>query len=211
MNNRYVKVKGHSNWFLLLESLDYEPDGLSSTMQEKIFRSQVCQLHNDTPDNRMDFIQRLKLTATCNIDYEKLAEKYGTILIREIGSFMTLRGNEIVDELFDKDFPISDYAEIVICENDEKAEYRWVKYLEKRFPDKKIVTINYFDLRSDYDIERYFNNAKYITFSTTFSKHEWFEKLTRISNSEHKVIGYSHTDWETALKINNKIEIIKSI
>lgn len=40
--NRYVKVQGHTNWFLVLEADNDEPNGLSEIMQEKILRSEVC-------------------------------------------------------------------------------------------------------------------------------------------------------------------------
>ena len=46
MKNKYVKVKGHSNWFLVLSCDDFEPNDLSEIMQEKILRSEVCQLHH---------------------------------------------------------------------------------------------------------------------------------------------------------------------
>ncbi len=210
--NRYVKVEGHNNWFLVLNANTYEPNGLSENMQERILRSQVCGLHHDTPKNRMDFVHRLKIAATRNIDYENLANKYGTILIRPIGSFMPLYGNKITNEVFDNDFPIEEYAEIVICENDEKAEWKWIEYLKNRFPNKKILTINYFDLRSDYDVKRYFEKAKYVTFSTTFSKYDWFEKLTKHITNQ-KIIGFSHLrdNWKTALEINPNIDIVNDI
>lgn len=208
--NRYVKVKGHSNWFLVLEAGDYEPNGLSEKMQEKILRSEVCALHN--PDAKMDFVHRVKLAATRSINYESLAEKYGTILIRPIGSFMLLYNNEIISETFDTDFPIDEFAEIVICENDKKAEYKWVEYLKARFPNKKILTINYFDLRSENEVAKYFDKADYITFSTTFSNYEWFEKLTKFSNGK-KIIGYCHNPekWELANQINPNVEIVGTI
>ena len=66
--NRYVKVKGHPNWFLVLEVDSDEPNGLSETMQEKTLRSQVCALHN--PEAKMDFVHRIKLVATKVIDYK---------------------------------------------------------------------------------------------------------------------------------------------
>ena len=78
--NRYVKINGHPNWFLVLEADSDEPNGLSETMQEKILRSEVCALHN--PDAKLDYVHRIKLAATRDIDYESLAKKYGTILIR---------------------------------------------------------------------------------------------------------------------------------
>lgn len=209
--NRYVKVKGHTNWFLVLEADDDEPNGLSEIMQEKILRSELCELHN--PNAKMDFVYRIKLAATRQIDYESLAKKYGTILIRPIGSFMTLYNNEITEETFDTDFPIDEFGEIVICENDQKAEYNWVEYLKKRFPNKKIVTINYFDLRSENEVEKYFNKAKYITFSTTFTRYSWFEKLTKYATNKHTIIGYCHIpeNWNRAKEINTRVEIIKKM
>lgn len=209
--NRYVKVKGHDNWFLVLEANDSEPEGLSERMQEQIFRSEVCALHN--PNGKFDLSHRVVMAATKKIDYEALAKKYSIILIRPIGSFMPLYGNEITEETFDTDFPIEEFAEIVICENDQKAEYEWVKYLEKRFPNKKILTINYFDLRSEAEVEKYFSKAEYITFSTTFSKYQWYEKLSKFANHKHKVIGYCHNkeNWKRALSINRNIEVVDCI
>lgn len=212
-SNRYVKVEGHPNWFLVLEANQNEPENLSENMQEQILRSQVCALHNDTAEARMDYKHRIIMSATHNIDYEALANKYGTILIRPIGSFMTLSHNKITEECFDIHFPIENFSEIVICENDEIAEYKWTKYLQKMFPEKPITTINFFDLRSEEEVSEYFKHAKYITFSTTFSKYEWFEKLSRNLNSNHKVIGYCHNEenWKTALKINPNVEIINQL
>ena len=208
--NRYVKVKEHPNWFLVLEANNEEPNGLSETMQEKILRSEVCALHN--PEAKMDFVHRITLVATRAIDYESLAKKYGTILIRPIGSFMPLYYNEITEETFDTDFPIEEFAEIVICENDQKAEYKWVEYLKSRFPNKKILTINFFDLRSENEVEKYFSKAKYITFSTTFSRYQWFEKLTKFSSGK-KIIGYCHSseNWKRAKEINPNVEIVSSM
>lgn len=209
--NRYVKIEGYSIWFLVLEPGQSEPEGLSQTMQEKILLSTVCKVHN--PTSGPNEVQRLIMAATRDIDYEALANKYGTILIQPVGSFMPLYNNKIVQETYSLDFPIQDYAEIVICENDEKAEYNWVKYLKKRFPDKSITTINFFSLRSEEHVREYFSKAEYITFSTTFTDLSWFEKLTRYATESHHIIGYCHDSgmWEKALQINQNVEIINNI
>lgn len=218
--NRYVKVKGHNNWFLVLEPNTSLPNNFSTVMQEKILRSEVYTLHGGKTIDKSDYDRRLKLLATKEIDYEYIANKYGTILIRPIGSYMPLRGNEITEEKFDSNFnqsyfPLDDccFGEVVICENDKKAEYKWVQYLQARFPNKTIATINFFDLRTDGEVNEFFKRAKYITFSTTFSKYEWFEKLNRHLYSCHKVIGYCHVEdnWKKALEINPEVEIIKEI
>lgn len=180
-------------------------------MSEKILRS-IFTLQNDNSESRKDFKHRLQMAALNQLDYESITKKCGTILIREIGSYMLLKGNEITEEKFDEHFPIEDFAEIVICENDKRSEYKWVNYLKSRFPNKKILTINYFDLRSDNEVEKFFSKAKYITFSTTFSNYEWFKKLNR-NLKDQKVIGFSHSNekWKEALKIYPDVEIIKEI
>jgi hypothetical protein len=210
--NRYVKVKGHPNWFLVLDANQKEPQGLGCIMKEKILRTEVYTLHVGKKVDTTDCERRVTMAATKKIDYESLAKKYGTILIRPIGSFMPLYYNEITEETFDTDFPIEEFAEIVICENDQKAEYKWVEYLKSRFPNKKILTINFFDLRSENEVEKYFSKAKYITFSTTFSRYQWFEKLTKFSNGK-KIIGYCHSpeNWERANEINPNVEIVSSM
>jgi hypothetical protein len=189
-------------------------------MQEKILRSEVYTLHGGMTIDKSDFDRRLKLLACQQIDYQTIASKYGTILIRPTGSYMPLHGNEITEEKFDSNFndsyfPIDDssFGEIVICENDKKAEEKWIKYLQSVFPNKTIATINFFDLRSEEEVAAFFKRAKYITFSTTFSKYEWFEKLSRNLNSNHKVIGYCHNEenWKTALEINPNVEIINQL
>jgi len=201
----YVRVKGHSNWFLRIDDRHLGPDGLSATMQEKILRSQVCKVH----DRRdvMGPMHRLILAATREVNYAATAARYGTLLVRPSGSYMLLQGNEITEERLDLDFPIDKYGSIVICENDEKPERYWVRYLRERFPEQVIVTINYFDLRSDYDIFRYFDNADIITFSTTFSSYDWFRRLTEHQMGK-KLIGQCHVEsaWANALKINQTVE-----
>lgn len=218
--NRYVKVKGHNNWFLVLEPNATLPTNFSPVMQEKILRSEVYTLHGGKTIDKGDFDRRLKLLATTQIDYEYIASKYGTILIRPIGSYMPLRGNEITEEKFDNNFyesyyPLDDssFGEVVICENDKIAESKWVRYLQANFPNKTIATINFFDLRTENEVAEFFKRATYITFSTTFSKYEWFEKLNRHLNSNHKVIGYCHIadNWKKALEINPEVEVIKEI
>lgn len=214
--NRYVKVEGHSNWFLVLEpNSDIDFEQLASDNQEKILRSEVCTLHGDVSNATEGelVIQRIIKAATHAIDYRELVDKYGTILVRPIGSFMLLRGNEITNEKIDSHYPIDDFADIVICENDQHSEYKWRTYLSNRFPNKTITTINYFDLRSEEEVAEYFNNAEYVTFSTTFSKIEWYEKMARNLVGANKVIGYSHDEskWNSALEIFNEVEIVNEL
>lgn len=210
--NRYIKVNGHNNWFLVLDKdsiIDYIE--LSNNMQEKLLRSEVCALHSE--NDRGDELHRLKYLAAREIDYKKIVDRCSCIIVRPSGSYMLLNGNEIVEEVFDNDFPIDNYGEVVICENDNESEYKWREYLLNRFPDKKIVTINFFDLRSENEVTKFFEKAKYITFSTTFSNLEWYHKLLRNINETHKVIGYCHdmSKWDGVVKMYSNVEIVDSI
>jgi len=211
--NKYVKVVGHSNWFLVLEPNVKEPENLSSDMVEIMIRSEISQLHKVDQPDKQDLRHRMIMLGTQELDYEKIVEKYNkSILIRPSGSYMLLVHNEIIAEKYDSHFPIDEYGEVVICENDSKAEYKWVQSLKRRFPNKKIVTINFFDLKSEDVILEYFNHADYITFSTTFSSLEWFEKLTKLAQPRHKIIGWSHdySKWDSVAIINPNVEIVKT-
>lgn len=209
--NRYVKVVGHSNWFLLLTKNDIEPEGLSEDMQEKLVRTHVHGLHDYQKDGKPDFYQRIIMSATKMIDYTGSVGKYGTILIRPTGTYMLLSGNEITDETFALHFPINEFGQIVICENDRTAEGKWIDHLKHNYPNKSIKTINFFDLRSDSEVKEYFNQAEIVTFSTTFSNMDWFKKLARNVTDSHKVIGYSHDEskWNEALEIFKSIEVVR--
>lgn len=209
--NRFVKVKGHTNWFLVLEPNQDEPVGLSESMKERIFRSQVCKLHD--PKAKVDEVQRLIIAATRNIDYEDIAlQSNKTLIIRPSGSYMFLSGNDITEEKISNNFPIDKTGDIVICENDEKADYSWLSYLKRRFPDKEIVTINFFDLRSDDEVKEYFDKAKLITFSTTFTSFDWFKKLTKHQTTQ-KVIGYCSdtSKWNEVVQINDTVEVVSDL
>lgn len=215
---RYVKIKGHRNWFLVLNRGEKLPFNFGIDMQEKILRSEVYTIHGGHKIDTTDWEKRVTLAATRKIDYESLAEKYGTIIIRPIGSFMLLKGEEITEERFDSNFndtyfPVDNdlFTEVVICENDKNAEHGLINYLQSRFPNKTISTINFFDLRSEKEVNEIFKKATYITFSTTFSNFDWFKKLSNNLSENHKVIGFCHDKekWQEALKINKNVEIIE--
>lgn len=212
MLNQYVKIKGYPNWFMLLTHDINLPEGFTERMRTQMFRSRLCQLHNNTPEAQQGFQYQAIMRAVEGIDYESLANKYGSLLIQEVGSFMPLLGSEIKDIRYETHFPIEDFADIVICENDERCEYKWNSYLQERFPTNTITTINYFDLRSDEEVKAYFQKAKIITFSTTFSDFDWFRKLATHAGNK-QIIGFcsDNSKWEIAKSIHNDIEIVAPI
>ena len=97
---RYVKIKGHPNWFLVLESGQKLPSNFTSTMQERMVERVVTEgIHKK--NNIGDFHRRIEIVNRKPIDYEELANQYGKIAIRPNGSFMTLYSDdEITDEQF---------------------------------------------------------------------------------------------------------------
>jgi len=209
---RFVKVQGHSNWFLVYEpntNIDYN---LNEVMKEKLFNTVVMNgLHGVVDKGELEYL--VKKQGVNELSYERVAKKIGTLLIRPIGSYMPLRGNTITDECFSDNFPIDNFADIVICENDAHAELKWVEYLQNRFPSKKISTINFFYLRTEVEIKEYFEKAQIISFSTTFSNYDRFTKMVKSLNNSHMIIGYSHCPekWDDALKVYKFIEVVKNL
>jgi len=209
--NRYIKIEGHDYWLLVYNhEIDTLEDNFSENMQEKLIKQHCNDYINDVPDLKKDLYYRMNMVCNMKLRYDESSKKYGTLLIRPIGSYMILRDQKIVDEKYDTCFPIDEYADIVICENDQKAEQFWIDYLKTRFPNTKILTINFFGNKSEEEISRLFKKAKYVTFSTTFTNLEWYEKLKNNIHSNNTVIGYSHDSnrWQDALKIYSNVEIV---
>lgn len=206
--NRFVKVKGYPNWFLAISKIEDIPNNLERDSAKKILEHEFHQ-HVKRKDDL--FAGRVHFAANHMPDYAGHLKKYGPIVVREIGSFMTLKESEVIDEKFSEGFPIDEYGEIVICENDGEPEQYWLEYLEKRFPGKKIVTINHFKYRHESEVAEYFAKAKHVTFSTTFSDFDWFKKLTKNLTSDNEVIGYCHDKnrWVEAKEIYPNVEVVE--
>lgn len=149
------------------------------------------------------------LNALDHLNYNTIVNRLDSILIRENGSYMPLKGNVITETILSNHFPIKT-ANIVICENDKSPEPNLVKYLKEKYPNKSIQTINFFDLRTDDEIKEYFSKADVVSFYTTLSNTDWFEKMVRNIQPHNTVIGYcvDNTKWDYINSINEKIEKI---
>lgn len=73
--------------------------------------------------------------------------------------------------------PTDKKADIIVCENDPVAEDWWIELLKKKYPDYSICVLTRFSEREHKDIAAHFENAKIISFTTSFSSFEWFDKL----------------------------------
>lgn len=209
---KYVKIKGHNNWFLVLKKGNKVPEGLSETMQKRMLRKVWHGVHGNGEPNYSD---RAIIKACEEIDYERILE-LGPLdmLVRPFGSYMFLAKDVKVTRVkYSEDFPTDNFGTIIICENDDKANYKWEKYLAKRFPEETVEVINFFDTQSDTKIKEYFKHAKHVTFSTTFSSLVWWHKLVKNLYKNNKVIGYCHEkrNWKEALKIYSNVEVVKAI
>ena len=130
-------------------------------------------------------------------------------LIRETGTWMTFCSDHTVLEARTGDhFPHPDEgAEIVICENDMKAEPEWWGYLQERFSTTRIRTLNLFRARTVEELIPAFQNAELITFMTTFTSYDWWElaveALSKIDTSGKKILGYcpDQDRYQKALEI----------
>lgn len=218
--NKYVKIEGYPDqYFMMISKKEELPNSINKTMSERIERTVAQELTSDKkPYQGKMFFERYNFVCNNTVNYARVLKEYDCVLlIRKIGSFMTLNDNHIIEEeIYSNDFPSrNDDATIVICENDMYAEKEWVDYLKKTYPNEKIKVLNFFNSRTKESVLESFDKAKKITFSTTFSKHEWFKKLVDCCNYNHKIIGYSHNpeEWNIVKDYltRDNLEIVQAI
>jgi hypothetical protein len=179
--NRYIKIKGHSNWFLCVTpETNVDADVLNDRMRTKTNHDVMHDKYMSDFEKHL----RMKLVASHRPDYNAFAKKYagvGTVIVRPFGSWMVLYNEDqqdITDERYGDDFPAEAPADIVICENDENADPQWLAYLNHFYPMMTIKVINFFGTRTVENIKQEFEGCKYITFSTTFTTMEIHTMLT---------------------------------
>lgn len=213
--HKFIKIKGHPNWFLLY---DGNESNLTTKMGTRIITDLLYDPHNE--GKPMPPATEIAIRAASELDYQSLYEKLSTpLLIRPIGSYMPMDSSvEILDECYGYDFPIDNLtspANIVICENGKYAEDEWRRYLKRRFntPHGGITTINYFNTRSREYVKEIFKETQYVTFSTTFQDLEWYRILVDSLHPHNVVIGYCHNpeNWDAAKEIYNNLEIIPQL
>jgi hypothetical protein len=150
-----------------------------------------------------DVSYRRKLIATVP-NYPEMAKDSGeTIYVRAVGSYTTVHPSQIAERVFAMDFPTGK-ADICICENDETPEPFWLSFLQSKYPDKTIKTINNFSSRTVESLQEEFKGVKILTFSTTFTNFRWYETAIKIAKLKGiPVVGYSHDEaaWEKAKNI----------
>jgi len=212
--NKFIKVKGHNCWFLVVNEETTGVEKLGEDSHEKILRRETQRIFNDE-DKRGDLTQRLQMLTDLHIsgvDYLGFHRKYKTdVLVRESGSWMTLTESDIVTSVkYSAHYPADEYADIIICENDMNPDPTWYAYLRDQYPNKTISTLSFFDLQPEERIRDIFSKATHITFSTTFTNYEWYKKMVYCTNEDHIITGYCCDDssWDEALDICPAVDVI---
>lgn len=215
---KFVKIADYPNWFWFVESADDLDTEFVDARQAEIREFIARDLYTDETKStiRPDWITRVQTSLMFNPNYGELLSKYDKpLLIRKNGSYMMLGDDlRITYTLHSDDFPSEDITnvDIVICENDPMPEPKWVEYLNGRYPNKSILTLNLFSNRGASLVDEL--NVPMISFSTTFSSYDWFERIldTIIRNrwTGKTILGYSHdpTKWNIPDDIRDKVDAV---
>lgn len=212
----FVKIKGHPNWFWLVQNLSELPHNIGETMQKRLIESVSGDLFKTEDGRDNSLLAKLNAVAHNPPNYARIIHKYGSILIRPVGSFMLFDGEEVIETILSENaFPKENSnSHICICENTMIADAEWVEYLKNRF-NKPLEVLNFFSTRPVDEIAESLAGMKFITFSTTFTNMEWFENLCMAipSNFTGKIIGYCHDAqrWEVAKEILSKHNLLNRL
>lgn len=228
--NKFVKIAGYEGWFLFMESeIDMDQViNFNKRSHESIISKYLKSPDDESVESKvLESKAKFLMHHNVGINYNQVFRKYGgTLLIREIGSWMLFHDQKITDVTFSEHFswPVDSKSNIIICENDFEPEQWWVNYLSNRFPNESISTLNCFSQRTIDDLKDNLDYPKFITFTTTFSKLEWFENLIntiQYYSGRTLIVHWKGTDevWENVrlefqtqienFERNNKLEIVK--
>jgi hypothetical protein len=104
---KFVSIEGYPDqFFMLLSTVDEIPENFDTTMQERIVQKTGYDvIHGSDAKIKPDWA-RFHFASTNKPNYAKTIEKYGPILVREIGSYMTLSKNHVItSEILADQFP----------------------------------------------------------------------------------------------------------
>ena len=233
----FVKIKAHpvgsyDGWFLLYsgEDLLKTDSGMQYSEATRNGASNAQEFFHATMHEvvkqdwrQHDWLKRLEYTMfQSKIDYAMAYEKYkhiGKLAIRQSGSYLLLTDKFEITAIRTNEHLIWDdntSATVGIIENDFNAEPEWMKFLSERFPNQQYRLLNLFSMMDDATISEMLKGITDITFMTTFSSFEWYERLLRnIPDQSVKIIGYcsDKTKWDEAIKLTktNTLEIVEDL
>jgi hypothetical protein len=215
---KYVKIKDfqgvHAGWYMVLTPTDNMPEGFEDTQTDRLIQatqdefSKALQSGSKTYD-----ILKVAYAHQHKVNYKKMLDKGHTLLIRQIGSYNILSPSmEIVDECYSNYYPVDGKYDIVVCENSVSGEPEWLDYLAKRFPDKIVRVVNLFWTRDRQEISEIFSKCSTITFYTTFTNTDWYNKILECASPSHAILGYTmDTDKWESVEVPENLEIVTSL
>ncbi|TXG76201.1 hypothetical protein E6Q11_05210 [Candidatus Dojkabacteria bacterium] len=211
--NKFVQIQGYPDqFFMVISNKNDLPNGFEESASKRLITVLGKDVIYGDKEKKHNCWEKFKFASENQIDYGRILDKYGrTLLIREIGSWMFLNKDHVIEKIVMSDYwPVQSDAKIVVCENDYEAETEWINYLNTRFPKQQIDVINFFSTRDKDEIKERFKSADYITFSTTFTSYEWFNTVLELCEGK-KIIGYCHdiNSWPT--KLDSNVEIVESL
>lgn len=108
-------------------------------------------------------------------------------------------------------------ADIVVCENSSGPEQWFTEHLGEKYPNKAISVLTDFGYRTKEQLLPVFDKASIITFTTTFTSLDWFEKALDViieNNLAGKTIYGNHNgeNWVEKMPdyILDKIKDVKA-
>lgn len=233
--NKFVKVfaynQYYTNWFLWITKEDfYNMSDTDLHVFQKNMLNQLLKPSKNGIESQLELASKaakfqFALKNPVSEGWQSMFNKYpgSILLVRQNGSFMCFdpETDKILEEVERKDFmfPEDKPNDILICENDPEPEQWWVDNLNKRFSQKKITTLGNFGNRSQEEIDYYVANSEIISFTTTFTTVEWFNKLCiALGKTQNKTLYFhckDENEWDNVLNefvvqsfANHKLNII---
>ena len=178
---KFIKIKDYQNWFLLFDVTTPK----FSKSDKEVFKKNMLDFVLSTCDpSAPDIGYRLELvirqSVTDVLEQQLILDSNTKICVRGNGSWTTLQDDDIIIDTVFHDtvtWPIDGDGKLIVCENDFSVNNEWWDKLSYEFPNYCPTTVNNFFARSQSEIQRIVDNADVITFTTTFSNLDWFDKL----------------------------------
>ena len=190
---KYVKTKNANGWRIYWDSTTEEPD---INFNDRRIKQNWQEFNSDDPVKRYMAEQRIQLIALMALDdyvgrpsvvYRDIVKKYGAICINAVGGWCPVKPEDILELITSEHEPFREDFDLVITENDLEAPPHWVEKMRQYSPEP--LTIPYFGSRPQSEITAILAKAKYVTFSTTFTTWEWYEKLLEGCLQNATIIG----------------------
>lgn len=202
--NKYIKTLDCDFWRLYWTDTENEPQ---TNYDDRRIKDNWKQYNSDDKIvsemalSRIQDIARIAVMSHIGkplISYCERVKKYGGVAINEVGGYCTIKESEITQLVYSDKLPSDDCGTLVICENDRETYQDWIELMKQYDPNP--TTISFFNSRSQIEINALLEKAEFVTFTTTFTTLEWFEKMLIATPKNAQIIGRCNDDekWKEA-------------